>query len=93
MARARNGKANDKAQASSIVAANDPDAGEAELIQRLVASASGLPRVCLLKRCRRRKRCLGDLDSGRLPCTRQHHGLAKARFRSALAVLGWPNRE
>jgi len=72
---------------------NDPEAGEAELINRLVASAAGLPRVCVVKRCRRRKRCLGDLVGGELLCKRHHQGLAKARFRSALKVLGWPNRD
>ena len=30
-----------------------------ELARRFIASAAGLPRVCVLKRCRRKKRCLG----------------------------------
>jgi hypothetical protein len=72
---------------------NDAEALEAELLDRLVASAAGLPRVCVLKRCRRRKRCLGAGAGGQLPCKRHHRGLAKARFRSALQVLGWPNRD
>ncbi|HEY8248877.1 MAG TPA: hypothetical protein VIG38_16590 [Hyphomicrobium sp.] len=49
----------------------------------MLASAAGLPRVCVLKKCRRRKRCFGRFD-GDLPCKRQ-----QARFQSALKVLGW----
>jgi hypothetical protein len=71
----------------------DLEAAEAELLDRLVASAAGLPHVCILKRCRRRKRCLGPAVDGVLTCKRHHRGLARARFRSALAVLGWPNRD
>ena len=56
----------------------------------MLASAAGLPRVCALQKCRRRKRCFGPYD-GDLPCKRQHRGLAQARFESALKVLGWPN--
>jgi hypothetical protein len=89
MATARNGKAGGLRTFSS----SDPDALEAELFDRLVASAAGLPHVCRLKRCRRRKRCLGPLFRGQLSCKRHHRGLAKARFRSALEVLGWPNRD
>lgn len=68
------------------------DAPDAELFDRLLASAAGLPRICVLKRCRRRKRCLGALVDGAPPCVRHHRGLARARFQSALKVLGWPNR-
>ena len=84
---------NDKARDSRIVPSSDAEACEAELVGRLIASAAGLPRVCHLKRCRRRKRCLGPLLGGELACTRHHRGLVRARFRSALAVLGWPNRD
>jgi hypothetical protein len=70
---------------------NDPETREAELLDRLVASAAGLPRVCVLKRCRRRKRCLGPIVGSELLCKRHHRGLAKERFQSALEVLGWPN--
>ena len=72
---------------------DDPEACESELLARLVASASGLPRVCVQKRCRRRKRCLGPVVRGALACQRHHRGLARARFGSALQVLGWPNRD
>lgn len=89
MAKARGGKAADQA----IFMSDDADAREAELVDRLVASASGLPRVCALKRCRRRKRCLGAMVGGALPCKRHHEGLARARFRSALARLSWPRRD
>jgi hypothetical protein len=68
----------------------DPEAVEDELTDRLLASAAGLPRVCALKKCRRRKRCFGRYD-GDLSCKRLHRGLAQARFQSALRVLGWPN--
>ena len=54
----------------------------------MLASAAGLPRVCAFKKCRRRKRCFGRFD-GDLPCKRLHEGLARARFQSALKVLGW----
>jgi hypothetical protein len=54
----------------------------------MIASAAGLPRVCVLKKCRRRKRCFGHFD-GDLPCKRQHKGLARALFAIALKVLGW----
>jgi hypothetical protein len=69
------------------------DAPDAELFDRLVASAAGLPRVCVLKRCRRRKRCLGAFAGDEPPCVSHHRGLARARFQSALKVLGWPNRK
>jgi hypothetical protein len=81
------------ARNSRIFVSDDPEACEAELFDRLVASAAGLPHVCVLKRCRRCKRCLGPAVGGELPCKRHHKGLARARFRSALKVLGWPNRD
>jgi len=88
MATANRGKAGNASAAPS-----DLEAEEAEVLGRLMASAAGLPHVCVLKRCRRRKRCLGPLAGGELPCRRHHAGLAKARFQSALHVLGWPNRD
>jgi hypothetical protein len=48
-------------------------------------SAAGLPRVCVLKRCRRRKRCLG----ADLVCLHHHEGLLRKRYDSALTRLGW----
>ena len=75
---------------SGIFEDDDPEAVEAELTDRLLASAAGLPRVCALRKCRRRKRCFGRYD-GDLPCKRAHRGLAQARFQSALKALGWPN--
>jgi len=65
------------------------EAQEAELVDRLIASAAGLPRVCAFKRCRRGKRCFGGFGSGAVPCLSQHQGLARARFKSALKRLGW----
>ena len=50
-----------------------------------VACAAGLPRICVLKRCRRKKRCLG----AGLICVRHHEGLQRKRYASALARLGW----
>ena len=67
---------------------DDTGPREAELFDRLLASAAGLPRVCCLKKCRRAKRCLGP----DLVCLRHHRGLARARFKGALKKLGWPNR-
>ena len=75
---------------SRIFESDDPEAVEAELTNRLLASAAGLPRVCALKKCRRRKRCFGPYD-GDLPCKRLHRRIAQSRFQSALKVLGWPN--
>lgn len=52
--------------------------------KRLLASAMGLPRVCRVKKCRRRKRCFGL----GVVCLDDHASLAKKRFRSAMAILG-----
>ena len=89
MAIARSSNAGD----SRAIESGDAEALEAEVFDRLVSSAAGLPHVCVLKRCRRRKRCLGPLLGGQLPCRRHHRGLGNARFHSALKVLGWPNRD
>ena len=75
---------------TGIFQTDDPEAFEAEFFDHMIASAAGLPRVCAVKKCRRRKRCFGPYD-GDLPCKRLHKGLAQARFESALKVLGWPN--
>jgi len=64
-------------------------AREVEIVDRLIASAAGLPRICALKRCRRAKRCFGAFGSGDVPCLVQHQGLARARYASALKRLGW----
>ena len=69
---------NGKAGGSGIFASDDPEAFEAEFFDRMLASAAGLPRVCVFKKCRRRKRCFGRFD-GDLPCKRQHEGHARAR--------------
>jgi hypothetical protein len=63
-----------------------------EMELRFLACAAGLPRVCLLRKCRRSKRCFGNLGTERaceLPCLRHHSGLVRARYRAALALLGW----
>ncbi|KAB2940334.1 MAG: hypothetical protein K8F92_04025 [Hyphomicrobium sp.] len=88
MAAQKNGKANHGAGGSGILLSNDPEAFEAEFAERMLASAAGLPRVCVLNKCRRRKRCFGPLIGGDLPCKRLHRGLARARFKRALKVLG-----
>ena len=84
MAAQHNGKG------SGIFETDDPEAFEAEFFNRMLASAAGLPRLCAIKKCRRRKRCFGPYD-GDLPCKRRHEALAQARFESALKVIGWPN--
>ena len=68
-----------------IFRSEDLEAQERELVDRLLASAAGLPRLCAFKRCRRRKRCFGQT----IECLRLHTGLARARFESALKKLGW----
>lgn len=71
---------------------DEASALEDELTHRLLASAAGLPRVCALKRCRRRKRCLARFGTGDIPCLAHHRGLLPARFQSALKRLGWAGK-
>ncbi len=59
--------------------------GEGYYEARMLASAMGLPRVCHVRKCRRRKRCFGF----GIVCLDEHAGLAKKRFGAALALLGW----
>ncbi|CAN1724169.1 protein of unknown function [Hyphomicrobium sp. 1Nfss2.1] len=73
---------------SGIFLDSSPEAFTAEYTERMIASAAGLPRICALKKCRRRSRCFGPYAAG-LPCTRHHQGLCQARFAGALALLGW----
>jgi hypothetical protein len=70
----------DAAEASQAEAAHDA------LIERLLASAMGLPRVCVFKVCRRAKRCFGAEPV----CLEHHRGLAKKRWRAAAARLAGP---
>ncbi len=65
----------------------DPEARAAyiDINRRLLASLVGLPRVCAVKKCRRRKRCFG---AGQ-PCLAHHRGLIAARFEGALQRTGW----
>jgi hypothetical protein len=62
-----------------------PSARAIELARRFIVSAAGLPRVCVLKRCRRKRRCLG----ADLVCLHHHEGLLRKRYASALARLRW----
>jgi len=84
MARTAQGK-NDAKQSTAAAVSGEVSDEEAELFDRLIASAAGLPRVCTIKKCRRRKRCLGD----ELVCLRHHRGLARERYQGALVKLGW----
>jgi hypothetical protein len=70
---------------------NEPEtrARATELARRFIACAAGLPRVCALKRCRRKKRCLG----AGLICVHHHEGLLRKRYASALARLGWEKQK
>ena len=72
-----------------IFLASDPEAVEMEFAERMIASAAGLPRLCHMKKCRRRGRCFGPYD-GSLPCKRLHPHLYRQRFGAALRRLGWP---
>ena len=56
-----------------------------DINRRLLASLVGLPRVCAVKKCRRRKRCFGTGQ----PCLVHHRGLIAARFEAALQRTGW----
>ena len=68
---------------------DDPDAFQEEFCLRMIASAAGLPRICTLRICRRRRRCFGTYRSG-LPCVRHHGQLCGERLGAALQHLGWP---
>jgi len=59
---------------------------EEDVITRLLASAMGLPRICVFKMCRRRKRCFGP-DT---VCMRHHRGLVRKRTRAAIALISTP---
>jgi hypothetical protein len=54
-----------------------------EIILRLLASAMGLPRVCVFKACRRKKRCFGP----GLVCAEHHRGLVAKRIAAAIRVI------
>jgi hypothetical protein len=54
-----------------------------EMMCRLMSSAMGLPRICMVHKCRRRHRCFG---AGQ-PCLRIYSGVVAARFDKALALL------
>lgn len=56
-----------------------------DVIDRLLASAMGLPRVCVVKRCQRSKRCFG----AGIVCLVHHRGLARRRHAAAMIKLGW----
>ncbi|MEL7543829.1 MAG: hypothetical protein AAGJ70_08640 [Pseudomonadota bacterium] len=46
---------------------------------RLLACLAGLPKICVVRRCRRHKRCLGRSDGGPPLCLRHHWGLVETR--------------
>ena len=75
----------ENARARAVPAQGDA-AEEAEIVGRLLASAMGLPRVCVFKVCRRRKRCFGP----HLACFEHHRGLAKKRMAAAIALIAKP---
>ena len=64
------------------------EAYQNEMFNRLVASATGLARICVLKRCRRHRLCLGR-NGKDLLCKRHYMGLGQARYRQASIRLGW----
>ncbi len=55
---------------------------EHEIVLRALSTAMGLPRICALKACRRRKRCRGPV----MVC-REHRALVKKRMRAALKCI------
>ena len=59
---------------------------EEDVIARLLASAMGLPRICVFKMCRRRKRCFGP---DRI-CMLRHRGLVRKRLRAAVGLISTP---
>jgi hypothetical protein len=56
---------------------------EEEIILRLLASAMGLPRICVFKACRRTKFCHGPS----MVCAGHHRGLVRKRMRAAIALI------
>lgn len=61
-------------------------ASEDDVIARLLASMMGMPRICVVRECRRRKRCLG----ADFVCWKHHRGLAGKRMHGAIARLTAP---
>ena len=61
---------------------------EEDFLLQLLASAMGLPRLCVFKACRRRKRCIGP-DT---VCIAHHRGLVHKRWRAAVKVIAVPGR-
>jgi hypothetical protein len=59
---------------------------EEKVILRLLASAMGLPRICVFKACRRSKRCFGP----EMVCIGHHRGLVRKRLRAAIALIATP---
>ena len=57
-----------------------------DIVGRLLASAVGLPRICVFKVCRRHKRCFGP----HLACFEHHRGLARKRMADAIALIAKP---
>jgi hypothetical protein len=53
------------------------------LVLRALAKAMGLPRICAVKACRRRKRCRG----AGIVCLKHHSGLARRRLGAAVRPL------
>ena len=56
---------------------------EEHAILRLLASAMGLPRMCVFKACRRRKRCFGP----GMECVEHHRGIVRKRMGAAAALI------
>jgi hypothetical protein len=62
------------------------EAETGDIVGRLLASAMGLPRICVFKVCRRNKRCFGP----NLACFDHHRGLARKRMDAAIALIAKP---
>ena len=61
---------------------------EEDLLLQLLASAMGLPRICVYKACRRRKRCVGPAAT----CAANHRGLVRRRLPAAIKLIAAPER-
>jgi hypothetical protein len=59
------------------------DEAKGDIIGQMLASAMGLPRICVFKVCRRNKRCFGP----NLACFEHHRGLARKRMAAAIALI------
>ena len=60
------------------------EAEKTELCRRMVLTEIGMPRLCVLRRCRRKRKCFGP----NMVCAWHHAGLVEARVAALERRLG-----